>query len=137
MTGHRPPEVAVSETIDPVSATEPAFEQLRSARRDSMFLLSPLRRPGGEDVIVKVRNLSAGGLMAESPVAFMRGDPIEVELRGIGLVTGTVAWTAAGRVGVAFDRTVDPSCARKPVAGRPQQQVLMPTARSTWRPPVR
>ena len=53
-----------------------------------MFLMAAMRRAGSADVQVKVRNLSPGGMMAESPVNFSRGDLIETELRGIGVVSG-------------------------------------------------
>lgn len=112
------------------------FESLRSEPRDSMFLMAAMRRPGGAEVQVKVRNLSPGGMMAESPVNFSRGEQIETDLRGIGLVTGKVAWTAGGRVGVQFDTTIDPRLARKPVSGNPQPQLVRPS-RAMWRPSIR
>ena len=113
-----------------------AFESMRSEPRDSMFLMAAMRRPGGSDVQVKVRNLSSGGMMAESPVNFSRGEVIEAELRGIGLVAGKIAWTAGGRVGVQFDVPIDPRLARKPVGGNPQPQLVRPS-RTMWRPGIR
>lgn len=101
-----------------------------------MFLMAAMRRAGGADVQVKVRNLSGGGMMAESPINFSRGDLIEVDLRGIGLVTGKIAWTAGGRVGVQFDTAIDPRLARKPVSGNPQPQLVRPS-RTMWRPSIR
>jgi len=112
------------------------FESLRSEPRDSMFLMAAMRRPGSADVQVKVRNLSSGGMMAESPVNFSRGDLVEAELRGIGIVTGKVAWTAGGRVGVQFDAPIDPRLARKPVSANPQPQLVRPS-RTMWRPSTR
>lgn len=101
-----------------------------------MLLMATMRRPGGPDVQVKVRNLSGGGMMAESPVGFGRGELVEADLRGIGLVSGKIAWTAGGRIGIAFDRAVDPALARKPVTGGPQPQ-LVKASRSMWRPGLR
>jgi len=112
------------------------FESMRSEPRDSMFLMAVMRRSGGADVTVKVRNLSPGGMMAESPVNFTRGETIEAELRGIGVVSGKVAWSAGGRVGVQFDTAVDPRLARKPVGGNPQPQ-LVKASRTMWRPSLR
>lgn len=117
-------------------ADDARFESMRSEPRDSMFLMATMRRAGGSDVQVKVRNLSAGGMMAESPVNFSRGDAIEVDLRGIGLVTGKIAWTAGGRLGVQFDAAIDPRLARKPVSGNPQPQLVRPS-RTMWRPSIR
>ena len=112
------------------------FESMRSEPRDSMFLMAVMRRAGGSDVTVKIRNLSPGGMMAESPVSFSRGDVIQAELRGIGEVTGKIAWTAGGRVGVQFDTAIDPRLARKPVGSTPQPQLVKPS-RTMWRPSLR
>jgi hypothetical protein len=88
----------------------------RNEARDSLFLMADMRVPGSPDAIqVRVRNLSAGGLMAEFPNGLDQGTPVEFEVRGIGWVPGRVAWSAAGRIGVAFDRQIDPMMARKPV----------------------
>jgi hypothetical protein len=116
---------------------EQRFGHLRSEPRDSMFLMAVIRRPGGEDVTVKVRNLSSGGMMAESPISFSRGEVIAIELRGIGAIGGRIAWTAGGRVGVAFDDPIDPRLARKPLtSGAPQPNLVKPS-RSMWRPGLR
>ena len=50
-------------------------------------------------VTVRVRNLSSGGLMAEYAGAVEIGDPISIEVRGVGWVKGRVAWAAEARVG--------------------------------------
>ena len=121
---------------DATTDADAAFESLRSEPRDSMFLMAAMRRSGSAEVQVKVRNLSPGGMMAESPVNFSRGDLIETDLRGIGTVAGKIAWTAGGRVGVQFDSPIDPRLARKPVSGNPQPQLVRPS-RTMWRPSIR
>ena len=84
--------------------------------RDSLFLLARVRMgASGDWAEVRVRNLSAGGLMAEIAQALAIDTPLELELRGIGKVSGRVAWQAEGRTGVAFDAEIDPMKARKPV----------------------
>ena len=88
----------------------------RELDRDSLFLKAELCIVGGDNCgEVRIRNLSAGGLMAEAPVLTKRGAKVELELRNIGRVTGHVAWVAQGRFGVAFDHPIDPKLARKPV----------------------
>jgi hypothetical protein len=88
----------------------------RQDSRDSLFLTADMRVPGSTAVKpIRVRNLSSGGLMAEYPDGLDQGMAVEFEVRGIGWITGKVAWSAAGRVGVAFDRQIDPLMARKPV----------------------
>lgn len=89
----------------------------RSGGRDSLLLGANLRlAPGEQPVQVRVRNLSPGGLMAEYTASNVAvGDPVEIEVRGLGWVRGSIAWAAEGRIGVAFERAIDPLAARKPV----------------------
>ena len=84
--------------------------------RDSLFLLARVRIGNARQWSdVRVRNLSAGGLMAEIDAALAIDTPVELELRGIGHVNGRVAWQAEGRTGIAFDAEIDPMKARKPI----------------------
>lgn len=89
----------------------------RGRPRDSMFLQAVLRPSTGTSVsaaiTVRVRNISASGLMAESDLAIVAQDRIVVELRNVGPVHGTVAWINGKRFGVAFDAPIDPKLARK------------------------
>jgi hypothetical protein len=88
----------------------------RSDARDSLLIAAGFRIAGQKvEHLVRVRNLSAGGLMAELDRDVDTGTPVEVNVRGIGWVSGQIAWIAAGRVGVAFDHPIDPRAARKPV----------------------
>ncbi|MGJ3626522.1 PilZ domain-containing protein [Sphingomonas sp. MMS24-JH45] len=67
---------------------------------------------------MRVRNISAGGLMAEVPEPITpENSAIRIEVRGIGWVSGRVAWQTEGRIGIAFDQEIDPRRARKPVTG--------------------
>jgi hypothetical protein len=131
----------VDQSLTPEDADadeERRFGHLRAEPRDSMFLMATVRRPGGQDVTVKVRNLSPGGMMAECPVGFARNESIEVELRGIGRVAGTIAWSTGGRIGVSFADPVDPRDARKPVAASGgAQPLLVKASRSMWRPSLK
>lgn len=93
----------------------------RVSARDSMFLGATIRRrteTEEELVPVRVRNLSAVGLMADYEREAEAGEPVVVTLRGIGKVPGMVAWVRKGRIGIAFDEDVDPLLARKPVSGQ-------------------
>ena len=94
--------------------------------RDSLFLLANLRLKGDADAVaVRVRNLSAGGLMAELPVPLDGDVAIEIEVRGLGWVPGRIAWQTEGRVGISFDKPIDPRKARKPVSGTPKQSATL------------
>lgn len=92
-------------------------EQTRHQARDSMFLAAQFRESAKRRQVsqVRVRNLSAGGLMADYTAPIAPGTAVEVEVRGIGWIAGRVAWCEAGRIGVAFDFPVEPNLARKPV----------------------
>jgi len=57
---------------------------------------------------VKVRNLSARGMMAEGTVRVASGAGVEVNLRSLGWVPGRVAWIQDNRFGIAFLDEVDP-----------------------------
>lgn len=90
----------------------------RQAKRENLFLLARLRVGGREETHpVKVRNLSAGGLMAEGDVKVMRGELVSVELRNLGWVEGSVAWRQDSRFGIAFIEEIDPDKTCTP-AGR-------------------
>ena len=89
----------------------------RQVNRDSLFLLAQVRVDGQDAVHrVKVRNLSAGGMMAEGEARVMRGALVQVELRNIGWVNGTVAWRQDNRFGIAFVDEIDPLVVRAPAA---------------------
>jgi hypothetical protein len=88
----------------------------RAEPRDSMFLSATIRHAdSGENWPLRVRNISAGGLMADCGATFQRGDRVELELRGVGLQRGMIAWTMGDRIGVAFEKPINPMLARKPV----------------------
>lgn len=91
------------------------FSGQRSGARDSLLLAAQFRVDGADAGTVRVRNLSPGGLMAEHAAPIPRDTPVEIEVRGVGWVKGKIAWSAEGRVGVAFDVAIDPKLARKPV----------------------
>jgi hypothetical protein len=98
----------------------------RNEVRDSLFLMADFRVAGSTDTTqVRVRNLSAGGLMAEFPSGLELGLKVEFDVRGVGWVPGRVAWSTAGRVGVAFDRQIDPMLARKPVGNGTKTPVFV------------
>lgn len=88
----------------------------RQIARDSLFVLAELRVDGiaGEHR-VRIRNLSAGGLMSEGSLPVSRGQTVWIKIRNIGWVEGAVAWLQDDRFGVAFREEIDPRTARAPV----------------------
>lgn len=105
------PGVADGEKHDPVA--------LRGTKRDSMFVKATLHcRRTHHRFDVVVRNVSAGGLLADTPQDLALGDQVMVDLRHVGEVPGRVVWSQPGRFGIAFDVTIDPAAVRKPVTVR-------------------
>ena len=107
-------------TALPQGADEGAFESTtfslstavpRPCERRSDERLLPMMRvakltgPLGEQ-LVRVRNVSAGGVMAEIGQPVNIGDAVDVELSSQ-RIPGSVVWVREGTVGVKFDQTVD------------------------------
>lgn len=90
----------------------------RTVDRDSLFLMADIAFDGGEpEARVKVRNLSAGGMMVEGDLWLKRGARVSVTLRNIGPVAGIVVWARSPRIGIAFEQEIDPKLARSEVFG--------------------
>lgn len=100
----------------PGSLDEEVAALSRGADRDSLFMQAGLTIPGHADpVVVRVRNLSAGGMLAESPARVAQGAVVEIDLRNVGAVPGRIVWVGEGKFGVAFDRAVNPQAVRRQV----------------------
>jgi len=85
----------------------------RNVSRDSLFLMADLHVDGVDgEWRIKVRNLSDGGMMGEGPVRIARGALVDVHLRNIGWVEGSVAWIQGDRFGIAFREEIDAKLAR-------------------------
>ncbi|MEW4449707.1 PilZ domain-containing protein [Qipengyuania sp. JC766] len=82
--------------------------ETRHIPRDSLFLMAEVRlRDAAEGAKVRVRNLSAGGMMAEGDLRVQRGAQLAVNLRNVGWVEGSVAWVQDDRFGIAFANEID------------------------------
>jgi hypothetical protein len=78
-------------------------------------------------------------MMAEIGEPFEKGEHVEVDLRGVGLIEGTVVWRTETRIGIEFAEPIDPRRARKSVGQRPAPPlppttVPAPVPRTTRRP---
>lgn len=73
---------------------------------------------------VKVRNISAGGLMAECPYPARPDEKVEIELPRLGVVTGYIRWGQSGRIGVEFDGPIDPTLAW--IKSEPPMPIMRP-----------
>ena len=85
---------------------ESSISQNRRSRRSNVLMAATVECEG-ESFKTKLRNLSKEGALVEglglpgigAKVTFLKG-----ELRA----SGTVAWSAGSRAGIAFDSTLDP-----------------------------
>lgn len=100
----------------------------RQISRDSLFVMADLRIDGFEgEHRVRVRNISSGGLMAETPVKVVNGQIAWVNLRNLGWLEGSVAWVQDNRFGLAFREEIDPLQTRAPlVAGEGTPRFVKP-----------
>lgn len=111
--------------------------ETRSVSRDSLFLLANVRvEKQSIQYRVRVRNLSDGGMMGEAPIKISRGNRVEVEMRNVGKVMGTIAWVQDNRFGIAFDEEVDSQEARKPSPDGAQQSATTGTMSYAHRAPA-
>ncbi|WP_239018267.1 PilZ domain-containing protein [Sphingomonas flavalba] len=110
--GTSPPE-------SPDAVPDSGEGEQRGDMRDSLYLLARVRGlPTGGEILARVRNLSAKGMMIEFDRAVAVDQRLVVEVRGIGAVGARVAWARDERVGLELDRAIDPLAARLPVSGR-------------------
>ena len=79
-------------------------------RRDDDRILPTLRvaklTSNDQEQLIRVRNLSAGGLMAEAGHECRIGEQVEVEFSNQ-KIPSSVVWTRSGTVGIKFDQNVD------------------------------
>ena len=104
--------------------------------RDSMFLQAALRREDGSVATVRVRNISDGGVLVETPIPMKQGEAIAVDLRNIGFVPGRIVWTGGGKCGVAFDGQIDARLTRQPLKAK-NEPAMGPTVVLVRRPGLR
>jgi hypothetical protein len=82
------------------------IRQLRAPRE--VRLVAATLHVDGTAIAVRVRNISAEGLMAADSGYHAPGTAVVIELPEIGAVPGRVAWALDDRVGIALDRAIDP-----------------------------
>jgi hypothetical protein len=80
-------------------------ERRSDGRLLSTLRVAKLRAPLGEQLI-RVRNVSAGGLMAECGQHCRVGDKAEVEFSNQ-KIPSSIVWTREGMVGIKFDHNID------------------------------
>lgn len=61
-----------------------------------------------EPVSIRICNISAGGLMAIVPPTMTFGGCITVVIRHVGKLLGRIVWRQKDKVGIKFDKEIDP-----------------------------
>ena len=86
----------------------------RHTARDSMFMVADIVFEHEAAALrVKVRNLSATGMMAQIKHNAAVGSRVTVALPNCDEVCGTIAWAEGERIGIAFDKEIDPKQVRR------------------------
>lgn len=91
-----------------------AGNQSRVTARESIFIGATVCFEGDRSASpVRVRNISAGGMMIDTAIAHPEGTLVIANLKQIGTVDGRIVWSTEKRIGIAFDTAIDPQKARQ------------------------
>ncbi len=98
---------AFDSTSFSLSTAVPRPEERRDEPRNLATLrVAKLSQADGQHQLIRVRNVSAGGLMAELGYPLTVGEQVAVELSAQ-KIPSSVVWTREGTVGLKFDQNVD------------------------------
>jgi hypothetical protein len=116
-------EFADESTLFTLSTEVPRPAQRRSVER--VHTLLPVAKLVTEEgnLLCRIKNISAGGLMAEVGTAVPVDTRVWIELSSEQRIPGMIVWTRAGSVGVKFDQNVD---LRELLANRRPRQGFQP-----------
>jgi hypothetical protein len=95
-----------STTVSLSTAVPRPMERRDNERISAMLRVGKLVGPSGEQQLIKIKNLSAGGLMAIVGHTPTVGDHMDVELSSQ-RIPSTVVWTRGDMIGLKFDQNVD------------------------------
>jgi len=116
-------DIAFESTTFSLSTSVPRPSERRSDERMiAMLRVAKLTSPQGHEQLIRVRNVSAGGLMAEVGHAVSVGDVATIELSSQ-LVPSTVVWIREGTAGFKFEQNIDLG---ELLAGRKQRHGFRP-----------
>ena len=116
-------EFAAESTLFSLSTQVPRPTERRTD--DRLITILPAAKLVSEtaNYICRIKNISAGGLMAEVTSQLAVGDLAYVELNSEQRIPGQIVWTREGSVGIKFDQDVD---LRELLANRSQRRGIRP-----------
>jgi hypothetical protein len=116
-------EFAEESTLFTLSTDVPRPAERRTAER--LHALLPVAKLVTDEanLLCRIKNISAGGLMAEVGAPLQVDTRVWIELNSDQRIPGIVVWTRSGSVGVKFDRDVD---LRELLANRKPRQGFRP-----------
>lgn len=95
-----------STTVSLSTAVPRPTERRNDERLSAMLRVGKLSDSAGNQQLIKVKNLSAGGIMAIVTKAPTVGDQVAIELSSQ-RIPASVVWTRDGMAGLKFDHNVD------------------------------
>ncbi len=99
--------IAFESTTFSLSTAVPRPSERRGDERMiAMLRVAKLTDAQGRDQLIRVRNVSAGGLMAEVGHPVTVGDLVEIELSSQ-RIASSVIWTRDGTAGFKFEQNID------------------------------
>jgi hypothetical protein len=100
-------DVAFESTTFSLSTAVPRPSERRGDERlIAMLRVAKLTDSAGREQLIRVRNVSAGGLMAEVGHPLTVGDELSIELSSQ-RIASTVVWIRDGTAGFKFDQNID------------------------------
>ena len=95
-----------STTVSLSTAVPRPAERRSDERLSAMLRVGKLTDAAGNEQLIKVKNMSAGGVLAIVPRLPSVGDHVSVELSSQ-RIPSTVVWTREDMAGIKFDQNVD------------------------------
>ena len=115
--------IAFESTTFSLSTSVPRPSERRSDERMiAMLRVAKLTDAQGREQLIRVRNVSAGGLMAEIGHSVSVGDVVQIELSSQ-KIDSSVIWIRDGTAGFKFDQNIDLG---ELLAGRKQRHGFRP-----------
>jgi hypothetical protein len=101
------PEFALDSMVFSLTTDVPRPTDLRADER--LLAILPVAKIVADEWqdLCRIRNITAGGLMAETSAYHEAGVPLLVELNSNQRIRGTLVWTRDTIVGVKFDQNID------------------------------